>query len=365
VKRYTPILWTRRGERSALRDATQPVKSKLTPLFVVPPITMDFQNGVPSMSIDQHLGTLATDLAQTWGLSPAAIDLFHIDDAARMQDGSHPVQWLTGEAVRVGLPLIPAVSPSRSPDYITAAANVHARDGQGVCLRLSVSEWPSAGGFSPIQTLMSTLNVVPSDVDLVLDLGPEPGRSGSLALQVLRTELASLPLIGKWRRLVVAGTAFPSPLTAAKGQSLIDRTEWSIYSILLSNGRPQRIPSFGDYAIANPDPGGDVDPRMMSISAQLRYTVPDAWLIAKGDLFKGRGGSGRGGQAMSTVAARLVQSTHFARVQHCAGDRWIREAAAGTVSGGNPETWRRVGTVHHLTQVTDDLAKLYAVLGLP
>lgn len=365
MRPYVPVLWTKRGERSALRDLQPQVKAGLTPLFVVPPITFDFQNAMPSRTIDRHLDTLAVDLARAWGTAPAVIDLLHVDDDELMQDGSHPLMWLTNEAAFVGLPLIPAVSPSRSHEYLAAVAGVQARYGRGICLRLPVSEWPTAGGFSPIESLMTELNVSVPEVDLVLDLGSGPGRSPSHALQVLRAELTGLPHATRWRSLVVAGTAFPSPLTVAKGHSLIERTEWLVYSAVVSGGHVPRIPVFGDYAIASPDPGGDIDPSKISLSAQLRYTVSDAWLIAKGNLFKGRGGTGHGGRAMTPVAANLIESPHFAGEKHCAGDRWIQDAASGEGSGGNAEAWRRVGTVHHLTQVTDELASLSALSGPP
>jgi Beta protein len=64
-----------------------------------------------------------------------------------------------------------------------------------------------------------------------------------------------------------------------------------------------RLPTFGDYAVAHPDPSrGDVDPKVMSISAGLRYTIDDEWLVAKGGLYKATGGRSLGGEAAIPVA---------------------------------------------------------------
>ncbi|MEX5637989.1 hypothetical protein AB1460_36960 [Parafrankia sp. FMc2] len=55
---------------------------------------------------------------------------------------------------------------------------------------------------------------------------------------------------------------------------------------------------------------------------------------------------------MSPVAELLSASPHFAGPQHCPADAWIAAVAAGATDG-NPEAWRRYGTLHHLTTVSE------------
>jgi hypothetical protein len=49
-----------------------------------------------------------------------------------------------------------------------------------------------------------------------------------------------------------------------------------------------RIPAFGDYAIATPNLP-NLDMRKLKPSATIRYTVDDAWIIAKGANVRDRG----------------------------------------------------------------------------
>lgn len=358
-RHYVPILLTKRGERSALRDLIAADKTRMTPLFVVAPVDWNFDTDEPSKTIDGHLRSLGSDLANCWRSQSAYVDLQFIDDAARMADGSHPLAWLTAEGNRAGAQLVPAVSLRRDPAYIQAAAGVIARDQRGVCIRLGSADWPSGIGPGPLTGLLDQLAVVPSDVDLVLDLAEQVAGAPELSVTAARNELSVLPHLHDWRSVTIAGTGIPRALTdIARGLTVIERLEWTAYEALLAGPPLPRTPTFGDYAIAHPDPIVDVDPRLMSISASIRYTIDDEWLIAKGELFKGSGGSGRGGEAIRLPAQAIVSDSRFAGTGHCAGDEWLANTASGNGTGGNPEAWRRVGTVHHLTHVARTVASL-------
>lgn len=352
---YVPILLTKRGERSAVSDLDAGVRANITPLFVVAPVDWNFDLDEPAKTVDAHLRTLAEDLFACWGTRRAFIDLMFLDPAARMSDGSHPLTWVTARGNAVGTVLLPTVGVSSDAAYQAAAAAVSARDGRGACIRLRTADWPSSSG-ARLTALLGALRLTPREVDLVLDLGEDVATAPSMALTAVRNELASLPSAHDWRTVTVAGASFPKQLTnVARGLSVIERVEWSVYSALLGAGLA-RIPTFGDYAVANPDPVVDVDPRVMNISASMRYTIDGAWLVSKGDLFKGSGGSGLGGAAAVPVADALVRDPRFDGAGHCTGDDWIIRAAAG--SGGNPEAWRRAATAHHLTHVGRVVATL-------
>lgn len=353
-RHYVPTVLTKRGERNALLDLEPSVVPMITPLFEVAPIDWDFELGEPAKTIDAHLATLGPDLASCWRGSRAFIDMTFIEPDERMADGSHPLDWLVRSASAAGSVLVPTVSPGRDAAYRTAAAACVARDGRGACARLGVSEWPSSVGTAPLERLLDELGLEAAEVDLVLDLGDEVS-AAALAIAAVRSELAALPHAGSWRSVTVSGAGFPKDLSGvARGLSLVERTEWLVYQSLLAGPPLAVVPQFGDYGIAHPDPTVDVDPRVLSISAALRYTVADAWLVAKGQLFKGQGGSGQGGAAAVPVAASIAADTRFSGADHCAGDAWI--ASPGT--GGNPEKWRRVATNHHLTLVAQAVANL-------
>lgn len=64
---YVPVLFTKAGERDALKAIGDVPKTAFTPLLVVHPISWDFDKDAPEKNIDQHLAKLPTELAKTWG----------------------------------------------------------------------------------------------------------------------------------------------------------------------------------------------------------------------------------------------------------------------------------------------------------
>ncbi len=360
---YMPVLLTRRGERGALNDLASAVKVSMMPLFVVEPIPWDYDNDAPAKSVDQFLHGKAVELAQTWGTSTAFVDCLYLDDTL-LSSGMHPLVSICAEAAGVGLTLLPSVGISRTSAYKAAAATVVAQQGKGACFRLTPPEWPTTAATSAVDQLLTALGLSPAEVDLVLDVGAEVAAAPSMTLTAVRGAIATLPYLADWRSLVIAGAGFPENTSGlGQGISVLPRAEWQLYQQLV--GSPlARIPSYGDYVIAHPDPTLlDVNPRFMSISAHLRYTSGDTWLVAKGGLFKGPAGTSQGGAAMLPLGPQLVAHPSF-MPGHCDTDQWVQNLAP-PATGGNPEVWRRRGTLHHLQLVTEQLAILYAPSGSP
>lgn len=364
-RQYVPILLAKRGERRGVTDLTAASRQSITPMFVLPPVDWDFEAEAPKKSIDAHLATAGRDIVQCWGQAPAFVDPYFVDNGVLLTNGAHPLEFVIDQGNQLGAALIPTVSTLRDADYRAAVQRITSRDKRGACIRLGVDEWPANVGSSALQDLLSDIALAPTDVDLMLDLG-DSVVSSQLAVTAVRAEISMLPHLADWRSLVVAGAGFPKSLEdLGKGISVLDRTDWHTYRSLVSGPGVARMPAFADYAVAHPDPIVDVDPRFMSISASFRYTIDDAWLVAKGSLFKGRAGTGYGGSAMQPVAQALVGDARFAGALHCQGDVWLDETARGVGGGGNPEAWRKAATTHHLTHVPLEIANLHGLLGTP
>ena len=357
AERYVPVVLTKQGERTALSNLPGHVTARLTPLFVVPPIEWDYENEAPKKTQAEHLTQLPQQLAQCWGTAPAFIDLTFLDDEV-VGGGVHPLEWVTNQTRAMGLTLTPVVSFDRTDAYLDAAAAVIQRDHAGVCLRLPIDEWPTAKGVSLLDGFLSQLGVSAAEAHLVLDLAEDVGTAARTAVTA---ELRGLPYRDDWRSVTVTGTAMPSSMPAGPGLHTITRQEWAIYEHLANLSTPlERMPGFGDYGVGGVSPSADVDPKFMNISATLRYTVHDRWLIAKGGLWKGNGGKGIGAAAVPPAARLLQDHTEYLGADHCQFEVWMQPVAAGT-GGGSAVVWRRYGTQHHFTVVTDQLASVHGL----
>jgi hypothetical protein len=115
--------------------------------------------------------------------------------------------------------------------------------------------------------------------------------------------------------------------------------------------RPRRIPAFGDYGIQHPEPE-ELDPRIIRMSASLRYTTTDSWLIAKG-----RNVRDFGFKQFGTICRKLRRRAEYSGAGFSWGDNYISECGQGRETSGNATTWRQIGTNHHLAFVVNQIAK--------
>ncbi|MCX2728952.1 beta family protein [Saccharopolyspora sp. NFXS83] len=351
---YVPILLTRRGERSALSELDSESKSRITPLFTVHPRDWDYDQECWKKTVSEHVETLVDQLYSCWPDRRAFIDLEHLDEWLDGSIEDHPLTLLIEKSLQLGSNLVPVVAPDRNPDYLNASRHACREYGTGLCLRLKPSLWPSMPeGRSSLSDIMDLMGSTPDEVDLILDLGADT--NSELATSAALGEFLALPNSDKWRSITLAGGAFPKDLTGVEKDKIyrVSRSDWGLYRRVAEQLSLQgkRRPDFADYCVAHPDPSLGVNPRFLIISGQIRYTVEDDWLVAKGGQFKRVGGD-----AVTSPVRLIVQSDEFRGEQYSAGDAWIAQVYQGGDKKGNPEVWRRVATNHHLKFVTDQLA---------
>lgn len=205
-----------------------------------------------------------------------------------------------------------------------------------------------------ISDLLRHLKISEHEADLILDLRAIGGVSVPAEIDHAVDLIESLPKIDSWRSFSLCATAFPADLMGMKPQekSWIPRTEWDLWRCLVSGKALPRIPVFGDYAIANPQPS-EVDPRIMRPSASIRYTTDKGWIVLKGRNLRDHGYT-----QFHSVSQSLVSDPDYCGPSFSWGDDYISRCANRSATTGNLTTWRKVGTSHHLAFVADQLANL-------
>src|SRR5215471_17663830 len=130
----------------------------------------------------------------------------------------------------------------------------------------------------------------------------------------------------------------------------VPREEWIAWRdhLYARRDRVPRLPTFSDCAIQHPSGVEGFDPRTMQVSASIRYTWSDDWLLIKGESTRFT----RPSAQFPDLATRLVYGhlqSHFAGPSHCQGCASMKAAADGAPKFGSAETWRRLGTIHHIS----------------
>lgn len=361
-KNYVPCLRWKMGEYQALAKLSTATKNAILPIIDIaeffkdaPGNSFDHEEEKPAKTIDQHLSKFAKRVKEKWGTNECFIDLRNIDTSVRMSDGLHPVNFVFNDLRFFQIKAIPIIGLDRDLEYRRAVRRVVTEDQRGLCLRASLEK---ATTPSYINNILTEMNSQPNECDFILDLGaPDKFEPMDVFTTIVETIIKKLPYLNEWRSFGVIGTSFPSSLSGIQsGLTFLPRSEWLLYKELVTRLKKVgiRIPTFGDYAINHPEIV-NLDMRFSKPKANVRYTLNDRWLIARGESVRDHGF----GQHQE-LCGLIINFKDYYGQGFSLADKYIYDCANGVVSTGNLSTWRWVGTNHHLEMVTRDIANLFA-----
>lgn len=355
-KHYRPLTLARAGELAAVSHLAATSHAAITPIFLVPPREWDFESGKFAKTVPVHLSQLPTKLAGARGTHPAYLDAGLLDSEPEI-GGLHPLEHLIREANTLNLPLTPATAPDRSAATDAAIRNLHADFGRGAAIVLDEAQWVTVDP-SALSDALTRLALAPADVDIVVDYGTSDGR---LVEAAAAAEVVALRALGDFRSLTLGGGAFPDLQGVPRGISTHPRTDWALWRNVVARlaAGGHATPDYSDRLILRAESIElRIDPRFMSISASLRYTTENDWLFAKGELFKGQAGKGKGGAALKSPLAALISHPEYATPVRTQADDWIEAVDSGASTPGNPGKWREWGTVRHFEVMEHLLARI-------
>ncbi len=352
---YVPILKGKEGEYAALEELNSDVKSMIMPLIEVPAIPYDYASERPAKSLDEHVEGIPARLRKSCWNTPLYLDLPWFGEDETLQDGRNAFEGILSGCTQLGLTVVPVVSRESSLTSL-AAAKAHVPNAIGSrCLRLLVEDFEENVDLeSEVDRVLVGLGQSSaSSTDLIIDLedlGTDVGR----AVLIARSILSMIPRKGEWRRVVLAAASFPEDLSNVSAASVqkLPRHEWDLWKTL--QRRPGLLPRtdliFGDYAMSHPI-SKVLDPRTMRMSANIRYTVADEWLV-----IKGRNVRQYGFDQYFDLCSALVDRPEYTGRYFSWGDRYISDCADRHQGPGNATTWRKVGVNHHLTLLSRALS---------
>jgi hypothetical protein len=354
---YVPVLKGKEGEYGALETLPSDVRTRLMPLIEIPDVPYNYTDEGAAKSLDDHVSGIARRLRKCWESSPLFLDLPWSEGEERLSDGRVSLEAVLADCASQGVSAIPVVSRKKSADYLSAAGRYSATAHSGACIRLLVADFAEDVDVeAEVGHLLGGLGVADgSSIDLVLDL-EDLGQDTARAALIVRSVFSMIPTKDKWRRIVLVAASFPEDLSDVDAATVtaLPRREWDLWKTLQK--RPGLLPRrdliFGDYGIANPVTK-ELDPRTMRMSASIRYTTPKNWLV-----LKGRNVRQYGFDQYFELCKELVGRPEYKGRDFSSGDKYIADCAEGMTGPGNATTWRKVGTNHHITLVSDEIANL-------
>ena len=282
-KHYIPILRWKQAERLALKNLFDEDRKLITPLIEITPKIFEapVQGKKKGMKPDpaRVLEDEAKNLLESWQNARFFLDLGLIEGrVAPVRGGQHPLVYLAALARSYKLSLVPLVRLNGRDEYQSAVSGILKLDGRGICLRLLAKEVLEPKFPQAVRSVLRKFELDESNVDFLLDyetFGPQNPE--------LKTLLAKIPDLGRWRSLIVACGAFPEDLQRCeKGSTPIPRHDWLIWkNQFFDETSIQRRASFSDYTIQYGHYKEPVEHCIPSVS--VRYTLENEWLIMRGE----------------------------------------------------------------------------------
>lgn len=345
---YVPVLKVKRGEKASLQALSAPLCSRITPLLEIVE-----RNDTKAPTVERHLDTAFKNLAD----SVQAYGQCFLDVREIAPDGPTAAEEVFRRADDAGMIFIPVTGLSRTVDLPAAMAHrTH-----GIALRLTRDEFEHGGLTTAIRRFLAVHALTPEQVDLIIDLGAVNDMIPAGIMALSDVFLAAVPDHTRWRSFTISACTFPENMGGVDRHShkLVERSEWIAWKDGLHARRETlpRLPAFSDCVIQHPKGVEGFDPRIMQVSASIRYTLPEEWLLIKGESTRQSPPSAQF-PILATQLAYGHLRNHFEGPTHCNGCRSIKNAADGAPKLGSAEAWRRFGTIHHMTIVMEQLDAL-------
>lgn len=359
-RHYVPILRWKAAEREGLEKLSSDEKKFITPLLeILMPQSKRSKDGekpkTPEELLRESIAKLKTtlpnipgDILKYWGMAPAFIDVDLLDISVR-KEGLTQILTLGN---KLGLFLISVIGLNSDIDIQKTAVSFAKKNNYGLCLRLFPSDFNKNTLATSIKNFVINNSISEQNIDILVDL--QITNSQSLKFTEI---IKQIPDIIKWRTFTVASGAFPKDLTGfTVNLHMIDRLDWNSWLLQYNSNDLLRKPSFSDYTIQHPiykEPIPGSNP-----SASIRYTLPEKWMIMRGQALRGEKSQGH---AQYPANAQLVmQQREFFGADFSYGDSYIAEKGKDVTikETGTPRTWLRAGINHHLACVASQLSNL-------
>jgi Beta protein len=360
----------KRGNLLALAKADQP--QKFTPLVEVIPIPLEYPEDAPprpSKTIDKHVKDTAASYVKTMGILPSVfIDGGYIEQEENLHDGTNPVAGLFSRLRSGGIKFIPVIGLDRTSPYAGTVRDAVATDKRGCCLRLTVKDLESLSDLGrQIDSVLGTIGVTPNGVHLLVDFADQVPPKVTLPFLI-----DALPRVRDWHTLTLACSSFPETLGDVDKNTIdeLDRSEWAAWVHLRNTQESsgKRVPTFGDYGVNHPILTDDLDPKMIIVAPNIRYTSAASFVIAKGQA------QPRKKKAKTTVQkvnrANLAPKVQYPKLANMIkshptwkkadfswGDKFIDRCSQNHCTGTGSD-WRGVGASHHIALVVQQIANL-------
>lgn len=352
---YLPILKGKQGELGALQNLSINDKARTLPLIEIPGIPWDFDTETPSKTIEDHLANVLPKILEAWGTEyPLLIDTMWLPQ--QLDNGENTLDFVVNSLREMEVQAIPVLALDDINSRNALIESNFFRNYPEACIRVVTSDIDTDATLSIAMTeFHESTRLDKENIHLLVDFKDMTPDQSPMYATLARLSINSIENLERFKSFSLSITSFPENLSEHGADTLeeIPRAEWQLWRNLVQ-GRLRRKPIFADYAISS-SRSPSIDPRYMRMSANLRYTGNNSWIIVKG-----RAVRTAGYEQFNQLCRQLVGTPHYAGPDFSWGDSVINEKAENGSGPGNATTWRQIGTNRHITKVISQVSSMEA-----
>jgi hypothetical protein len=349
---YLPLLKSKAGEFKALAKLNPKLKNKIVPLFDITRMEYDHEEDAKPKTFEDHLQKFCKKVIKSWPTNPMFIDTTLVNTETV---GKVPaIEYVYSELAKENIYPMPVVYPNSSPEFISSIEDILLLYAvYEIAIRVTIEDITSSDFESNLNGILDRLELSEDKCHVIFDLKDADFSQIDDFSEGILEVLSDFPHFEKWKSFTLAGGAFPAMSKIKNETELIPRNDWILFNTIVQRLKKTRINrpiNFGDYSIVS---AGyfEFNPKIMSTSANIRYTHNDSWFVVKGKALK----KSADWQQFYGQADKIVASKYYLGENFSAGDMHIQKCANRLTKTGNANVWIEVGTNHHFTKVIVDL----------
>jgi len=343
MKKYYPILVSKKGEIVALQRMEQNVKDEISPIIEIVEDTIIKKLKTGGFEYKDDLKKFFETHWSFFG-NQIIIDfsLFKRWDLHRDN-----VRKLLIHLIKYGVNIVPAIQKGGSKIYKEIVKELISEYGCNVCLRTSIKIDAFFEFNNDIINCIKEFGLKPNQIFLLFDIGDIDNSNYETFSKKTATTIDNLkhPL-KEWADIIVSSSSFPENLTGfsvSPPVSGITRYEWESWKII-NTGNRNGVVKYGDYGTKA---AFYADVRFAG-TVSLKYTTKEKYLIFRGEKTDNHElGHGQ----FIKHAKDLVKHDNYSGKDFCWGDLRYYEISIQDLDGkpGNATNWVQFSQNHHIT----------------
>jgi len=341
--KYYPILKSKRGEFFALKDLDSKVKKNIFPIFEFTPPNKDWTENDEeyTKTFISHIKNTLDSLTNKWPYDFSIdIDAFDMVRLIPQADRKQIINQFKK------IDFTPCIDLFCKPSIYNFYKEI---DKNKIIIRIPVYKIDDEEDLpNQITIFLKNLNIECEDTILLLDF---QDISMLNEKRVRREARAILPLLADClcHEIIIGMSSFPN-ISSIKKNSITYKNRYEYNIWLKLQGRALKV-GYSDYTTSGVGLL-ELDPKLMTLGAKIKYTKLNDWCIYKGEGIK-TGGYGQ----FRDLCNQIISSKDYHGKNYSWGDEKIHEVA-NNVDGrtGNQETWVRVSVNQHMTFVFKQLS---------